>query len=243
MSRHHLAVYMTMGTIYGMDQALYKSVKYDGERDFTPICGWSTGPLVLAANKALGIKSVDDLIARAKANPGKLNYSTSGNGGPLHLATLAFLKATGTQMVHVPFNGGAPSVQAVVAGDVQITFGTPPSVLPMVQAGRLDGIAVTSLEPSPVVPGLPSVAQAGVKGFDFNIWYGLFGPANLPPEVVHKLFEASNKVLGDPEVQARMASTGSGVLRSKSPEEFAQWAKAEGKRLKQLAEQSGAQID
>lgn len=236
-------VYMTMGTIYGMDKVLYKSVKYDGARDFTAICGWATQPLVLATTKSLGVKSVQELVSRAKAEPGKLNYSTSGNGGVLHLATLAFMKATGTDMVHVPFSGGAASVQSVVAGDVQVTFGTAPSVLPMVRAGRIDGLAVSSLKATPAIPGLPSVAESGVPGFDFTVWYGLFGPAKLPPQVVQKLFEASNKALRDPAVQTRLNGTGSEAFISESPAQFEIWAKAEGRRLKELAEQSGAHID
>jgi tripartite-type tricarboxylate transporter receptor subunit TctC len=143
-------------------------------------------------------------------------------------------------MLHVPFKGGAPSIQAVGAGDVDMTFGTPPSVLPMVQGGKLRLVAVTTADRSPLFPELPSMKESGINDFDFSLWFGLYGPANLPPEVTKKLFEASNQVLNDPDVRSRLEKQGNVAWPSASAEEFKAWAINDGKKYKTLTERSGA---
>ncbi|BEP67133.1 MULTISPECIES: Bug family tripartite tricarboxylate transporter substrate binding protein [unclassified Variovorax] len=229
--------------LYGSDKLLYKSVKYDGARSFVPISRWSSAPMLLAVNKDVSAKTVQALIAEARQNPGKLAYSSSGAGVVTHLAGLSFEKAAGVQMLHVPYKGGAPSIQAVAAGDVQLTFGTPPSVLPMAQGQKLRVLAVTSGQRSPLFPDVPSVAEAGVKGYDYTFWFGLFGPAGLPPEVAQKLFDASVAALNDPEVKARMEKSGNESAPSKSLAEFRAWALAEGAKSKELTERSGASVE
>ena len=229
--------------LYGSDKLLYKRVKYDGARSFVPISRWSSAPMLLAVNKDVSAKTVQALIAEARQNPGKLAYSSSGAGVVTHLAGLSFEKAAGVQMLHVPYKGGAPSIQAVAAGDVQLTFGTPPSVLPMAQGQKLRVLAVTSGQRSPLFPDVPSVAEAGVKGYDYTFWFGLFGPAGLPPEVAQKLFDASVAALNDPEVKARMEKSGNESAPSKSLAEFRAWALAEGAKSKELTERSGASVE
>ncbi|MDP9912919.1 tripartite-type tricarboxylate transporter receptor subunit TctC [Variovorax boronicumulans] len=229
--------------LYGSDKLLYKSVKYDGAKSFVPISRWSSAPMLLAVNKDVSAKTVQALIAEARQNPGKLAYSSSGAGVVTHLAGLSFEKAAGVQMLHVPYKGGAPSIQAVAAGDVQLTFGTPPSVLPMAQGQKLRVLAVTSGQRSPLFPDVPSVAEAGVKGYDYTFWFGLFGPAGLPPEVAQKLFDASVAALNDPEVKARMEKSGNESAPSKSLAEFRAWALAEGAKSKELTERSGASVE
>jgi len=229
--------------LYGSDKLLYKSVKYDGAKSFVPISRWSSAPMLLAVNKDVSAKTVQALIAEARQNPGKLAYSSSGGGVVTHLAGLSFEKAAGVQMLHVPYKGGAPSIQAVAAGDVQLTFGTPPSVLPMAQGQKLRVLAVTSGQRSPLFPDVPSVAEAGVKGYDYTFWFGLFGPAGLPPEVAQKLFDASVAALNDPEVKARMEKSGNESAPSKSLAEFRAWALAEGAKSKELTERSGASVE
>ena len=229
--------------LYGSDKLLYKSVKYDGAKSFVPISRWSSAPMLLAVNKDVSAKTVQALIAEARQNPGKLAYSSSGAGVVTHLAGLSFEKAAGVQMLHVPYKGGAPSIQAVAAGDVQLTFGTPPSVLPMAQGQKLRVLAVTSGQRSPLFPDVPSVAEAGVKGYDYTFWFGLFGPAGLPPEVAQKLFDASVAALNDPEVKARMEKSGNESAPSKSLAEFRAWALAEGARSKELTGRSGASVE
>lgn len=226
--------------LYGSDKLLYKGVKYDGGRSFTPISRWSSAPMLLAVHKDVSARTVQELIAEARQNPGKLAYSSSGSGVVTHLAALSFEKAAGVNMLHVPFKGGAPSLQAVASGDVQLTFGTPPSVLPMAQGGKLRVLAVTSAQRSPLFPEIPSMSEAGVKGYDFTFWFGLFGPAGLPPEVAKKLFDASTAVLTDPEVKARMEKSGNEAAPSRSLAEFREWALAEGAKSKELTERSGA---
>jgi len=229
--------------LYGSDKLLYKAVKYDGAKSFVPISRWSSAPMLLAVNKDVSAKTVQALIAEARQNPGKLAYSSSGTGVVTHLAGLSFEKAAGVTMLHVPYKGGAPSIQAVAAGDVQLTFGTPPSVLPMAQGQKLRVLAVTSGQRSPLFPDVPSIAEAGVKGYDYTFWFGLFAPAGLPPEMAQKLFDASVAALNDPDVKARMERSGNESAPSKSLAEFRSWAAAEGAKSKELTERSGATVE
>ena len=231
------------GNLYGSDKLLYKAVKYDGAQSFVPISRWSSAPMLLAVNKDMSAKTVQALIAEARQNPGKLAYSSSGTGVVTHLAGLSFEKAAGVTMLHVPYKGGAPSIQAVAAGDVQLTFGTPPSVLPMAQGQKLRVLAVTSGQRSPLFPDVPSVAEAGVKGYDYTFWFGLFAPAGLPPEMAQKLFDASVAALNDPDVKARLEKSGNESAPSKSLAEFRTWALAEGAKSKELTERSGATVE
>ncbi|UUZ74158.1 tripartite tricarboxylate transporter substrate binding protein [Polaromonas sp. P1(28)-8] len=177
-------------------------------RDLTPVTKVSSSPLVIAANPAIGINSVQDLIARAKAAPGTLNYATSGNGSAPHLGAALFLQLTGVQMTHIPFRGGGPAIQSVIAGDTQLTFGTPPSVLPMVQAGRLRGLAVSTRERTALVPGIAGMAEAGLPEYSIEFWYGLFVPAGTPPAIVKKIFDAATVAMQQPSSQGRAGARG-----------------------------------
>lgn len=228
--------------LYGSDQILYKSAKYDGARNFTPISRWSSAPLLLAVRKDLPAQSVKDLVALARSAPDKLTYSSSGAGVITHLAALSFSQAAGVKMLHVPFKGGAPSVQAVAAGDVDVTFATPPSVLPMVQAGKMRLLAVTTQKRSPLFPQVPGLEESGVQDMDFTFSFGLFGPAGLPPEVVKKLFDASVQVLNDPDVKAQLEKQGNVAAPSESPEEYRTWILREGAESKALTARSGASL-
>ena len=190
-------------------------------RDLVPVGKVSFSPMVVAVNPALGINSLQDLIAEAKRNPGKLNYATSGNGAAPHLSAVLFSRMTGVDVVHVPFKGGGPAVQSVVAGDTQFTFATPPSVLPLVQSGRLRGLAVTTRARSSLVPQLPGMAEAGLPDFEMTFWYGFFVPVGTPPAVVKRLFDATATTLQQPEVRLAFAREGTEVSASKSPEDFA----------------------
>lgn len=236
-------LYMTSASHYGADKVLYKkNVNYDGTA-FTPIARWTRTPLILAVNSASGITSVQDLIARAKAKPGALTYATSGSGVAPHLAAVLFEKSAGIQMTHVPFKGGAPAVNAVASGDVLLTFGTPPSIIPLAKAGRIKMIAVTSTQRSQNFPTLPTLAEVGLTDFDYTFWFGLFGPAGLPKDVASKLADASAKALADKDLQSRLASGGNEVSPTTSITEFASWAESEGQRIKVLMQQSGASVD
>jgi tripartite-type tricarboxylate transporter receptor subunit TctC len=235
-------LYIATASLMGGDKVLYKNIRYQPS-DFVPITRLVAAPMVLVVNKDTGIKSVADLVAQAKAHPGALNYSSSGNGVITHLAGVYFTKLAGVQMTHVPFKGGAPSAQAVAAGDVQLTFGTAPSVKPMIDTGKAIAIAVTSGQRSSAHPQLPTIAEGGVKGYDLSAWYGLFAPAKTPPEIIDKLYAATAKVMANPELKRKFLAQGDEVSVSGSVAEFKEYAAREGKTGVDLAVSSGARID
>ena len=198
-------------------------------RDLLPITRVSSSPLVAAVNNALNINSLGELIAQAKKVPGKFNYASSGNGSAPHLSAVLFSRLAGLDMVHVPFKGGGPAVQSVVAGDTHVTFGTPPSVLPLAQAGRLKMLAVTSRERSPLVPGVPGMREAGLADFEMGFWYGFFMPVGTPPAVIRRVFDATQGVLQLPALVQALAREGTETVGSKSPEEFAAYVAEDAK--------------
>ena len=190
--------------------------------DLQPVTKVTTSPLVLAVYPGTGINSVQELIAKAKAASGALNYATSGNGSAPHLGASLFEQVAGVKMTHIPFRGGSPAIQSVIAGDTQLTFGTPPSVLPMVQAGRLRGLAVSAPEGSPLAPGLPGMREAGLPDYAIEFWYGFFVPAGTPPAIVQTIFEATRTAMQQPSVKAALAREGTDVSLSESPAQFAE---------------------
>ncbi|MBL8377080.1 MAG: tripartite tricarboxylate transporter substrate binding protein [Burkholderiales bacterium] len=190
-------------------------------RDLLPVTRVSTSPLVVAVNPALKVATLAELIALARRQPGKLNYATSGNGSAPHLAAVLFARLAGVDMVHVPYKGGGPAVQSVVAGDTQLTFGTPPSVLPMIEAKRLIALASTSRSRSPLVPGVPGMSEAGLPDYEISFWYGLFFPAATPLPIARRLHEATARVLESAELRQALAREGTETVGSRSPEDFA----------------------
>jgi len=229
--------------LYGSDQILYRNVTYDGAKSFVPISRWSSAPMLLAVNKDFPANTAQELIAFARQSPGKLSYASSGIGVATHLAALSFARAAGISMLHVPFKGGAPALLAVASGDVQLAFGTPPSVLPMAQGGKLRVLAVTSEARSPMFPDIPGMAEIGVKGYDQTFWFGLFGPAGLPTDIAQKLFDASVIALDDPQVQAKLAKSGNEAKPSASLAEFREWAMAEGRKAKESILRHGVTME
>jgi tripartite-type tricarboxylate transporter receptor subunit TctC len=211
--------------------------------DLVPVTKVSTSPLLIVVNPATGITSIKELVAVAKKNPGKLNYATSGVGSAPHFGAALFSQVAGVEMVHVPFKGGSPAVVSLVAGDTQLSFATPPSVLPMVKAGRLRALAVTNPERSPLMPEVPGMVEAGVPEFSIAFWYGIFVPAGTPPGIVKQLFDAITVAAQKPEVKATLAREGTEVALSKSPEEFAAFLAEDAKLWVRLAKESGATAD
>ncbi|HEU4352685.1 MAG TPA: tripartite tricarboxylate transporter substrate binding protein [Burkholderiales bacterium] len=212
-------------------------------KDLVPVSKVSSSPLILAVNPAVPASSVKELIAHAKQNPGKLNFATSGNGSAPHLAAVLFVRLAGVDMVHVPYKGGAPAVQSVLAGDTQLSFATPPSVLPLVQAGRLRALAITSRTATPLIPGVPGMAEAGVPDYEIGFWYGFFVPAGTPPDIVRRLFEATSQVLKASETAKILAREGTETAGSASPEEFAMFLAEDAKLWARLVKESGAKAD
>jgi tripartite-type tricarboxylate transporter receptor subunit TctC len=212
-------------------------------KDLAPVTKLTSSPLVIAAGPASGITSVQDLIAKAKKAPGTLNYATSGNGSAPHLGAALFTQLTGVQMQHIPFRGGSLAIQSVIAGDTQLTFGTPPSVLPMVEAGRLKGLAVSTRERTPLVPGVPGMAEAGLPDYAIEFWYGFFVPAGTPPAVIRRLFEASATAMQQPHVKAALAREGTDVTLSASPEQFAAFLNDDAKFWVKLVKEAGVKLE
>ena len=163
-----------------VNPVINKNLGYVPERDFIPVTKVTSSPLVVAVHPSLPVRTLAELIAYAKQNPGKLNYGSSGNGSAPHMAAVLFSRVAGVEMMHVPFKGGGPAAQSLLAGDVQLSFATPPSVLPLVQAGRLRGLAITTRAASPSIPGLPGMEEAGLRGYDLTFWYGFFVPTGTP---------------------------------------------------------------
>ena len=212
-------------------------------RDLLPVTRVTTSPLVLAVNPATGIMSVRDLISRARAAPGALNYATAGNGSAPHLGGALFLQVAGVQMTSIPFRGGAPAIQSVVAGDTQLTFGTPPSVLPMVQAGRLRAIAVTARERTPLVPGVPGMVEAGLPDYAIDFWYGLFVPVGTPAAIVRRIFDAATVAMQQPHVRVALAREGTDVALSASPEDFTAFLAEDAKFWIKLVKDAGVKLE
>lgn len=208
-----------------------------------PVAKLTASPLVVAANPQLGIKTIPELVEYAKKNPGKVNFAHAGMGSAPHLGGVLFNQLAGTDLVGIPFKGGAPSVQSVIAGDTQVTFATPPSVLPQIKGGRLVGLGVTTTERFPLVPELPGMKEAGLPGYKMDFWYGLFVPAGTPPEIVKKLFDATSVALQRPEVKAALAREGTDVSASASPADFAAFVKDENRFWAKLARDSGAKAE
>ena len=212
-------------------------------RDLAPISKVTASPLVVAVHPSLGISTLKDMIAYLKQNPGKVNFASSGNGAAPHLAAVLFMRLAGVDMVHVPYNGGAPAVQSLVAGDTQFYFATPPSVLQLVNAGRLRALAVTSRERTPLVPGVPGMAEAGLPDYEISFWYGFFVPAGTPAAAIKRLYEETSKVLALPEISRSLARDGTETAGSKSPEEFSAFLAEDAKLWARLVRDSGVKAD
>ena len=212
-------------------------------QSLVPVSKLTASPLVVAANPQTGIKSIPELIEYAKKNPGKVNFAHAGMGSAPHLGGVLFNQLAGVELVGIPFKGGAPSVQSVIAGDTQVTFATPPSVLPQIKGGRLVGLGVTTTDRFALVPDLPGMKEAGLPAYKMDFWYGFFVPQGTPPEIVKKLFDATQVALQKPEVKAALAREGTDISASASPADFAEFIKAENRFWAKLAKDSGAKAD
>jgi tripartite-type tricarboxylate transporter receptor subunit TctC len=208
-----------------------------------PISKVSNSPLVIATNPSTGINSIAELIAIAKKDPGKLNFASAGNGSAPHLGGVLFNQVAGVNLVNVPFKGGAPAMQSVIAGDTQVTFATPPSVLPFIKSGRLRGLAVTTTERTSLVPDLPGMKEAGLPGYKLEFWYGIFAPAGTPPDVVKKLYDATIVAMQRPEMKIALAREGTDVSVSSSPADFAAFVKEDSKFWGKLAKDAAVKMD
>jgi tripartite-type tricarboxylate transporter receptor subunit TctC len=192
---------------YTVNPSLYK-LKFDPQNDITPIVQVSTGPMVLVANPKLGLKTVADLVAMAKAKPGRLNYGSSGTGSVLHLAGALFAERAGIEMTHIPYKGGMAAMNDLLGGQVDIYFAASATAMPQVKSNRAVALGVTSAKRVPALPDVPAIAETGYPGYDVTLWYGLIGPKGMPAPLVQKINEAVNKILTDPETASKLEIDG-----------------------------------
>ena len=217
-------------------------VPYDPQRDFVPITLTARAPNVLAVHPSLPARSVRELIALAKARPGELNYATSGVGSTPHLTAALFTSMAQVKMVHVPYKGGPPATTDVVAGQVPIGFAPIPSFAPHVASGRLRGLAVTSLQRSPLLAGVPTVHEAGLTGFEMSPWFGVLAPAATPPEIAAKLNGELVRVLRTPDIAQQFAAQGVEAAYS-TPDEFAAVVRADLQKWGRVIAEAGIKGD
>ena len=218
------------------------NVSYDLKKDFTAIGQLLYGSNVLAVRPSLPVKSVQELIAYAKANPDKLLYGSPGNGTSLHLSMEIFKQMTGTQMQHVPFKDAQQAVTAVISGQVDLQFENSGAIVPHVKAGRVRALAVSTAKRSPALPEVPTVAEAGVAGFEVTTWSGFVGPAGLPKEVIARLNAELNRALSLPSVIEKFTSLGYETAKT-TPEQFDELIQKEAVRWSRVVRAVGARVD
>ncbi len=225
-----------------INQNLYPDSGYDPLKQLAPIALFATSPLVLVVHPSVPARSVGELIALAKAKPNSLNHGSGGNGSPAHLAAELFKAMTGTKMTHVPFKGVAPSVTAVIAGQIDVTFASVAAVLPQVKAERLRALAVSTPKRSQIAPELPTVAEAGVPGYEVTTWFGLFGPIAMPKDIVAKLNGEVARVLALADVRERLFNEGAETTRL-SVEEFNAFVRADEARWAKVIKSAGIKAE
>ena len=222
--------------------SLYRQLAYDPERDFIPVSLAGTSAMMLVANSDLPASSPAELIALAKSKPGQINIASAGNGSPSHLAGALFKQMAGIDIVHVPYKGAPPALTDVIGGRVQLYISGLPPALPLVASGKVKPIAVTTSKRSPAAPNVPTLAEAGLAGYDVMLWYGLFAPAGVPDVVVTRLNRAIVKALASPPVKEKFAAQGVDPTSS-SAADFRELTRTEGAKWRRLIEGSGIKVD
>ena len=230
-------------THHAINKALYKKLPYDPDKDFAPVTRVATGPLVVVVNNNVPINNLKELIAYAKANPNKLFNANSGNGSSPHLAAVDFMAIAGVQFTSVQFKGGGPAAQSLLAGDTQVMFATPPTVMGFIRGGRMRPLAISTRANSPSVPGIPGTAEAGLPEYNHSFSFGLYVPAGTPAAIIKRLQEAALKGLSKPEIREKIANQGMDATPSRSPEEFAAENKVEGPMWEKVVKDSGARVE
>src|SRR5215831_8153170 len=225
-------------TTHGIGPHLYASLPYDPVKDFAPIILVAKLPLIMVVNAELPARSVNDVIALAKAKPGQLAFSSSGNGGAPHLTGELFKLVTGTDLLHVPYRGSGPAVVDLVAGRVAIMFDAAPSLLPFITAGKLRVLAAASAQRHRLMPDVPTLAELGYPRMDVSLWYGISGPADTPRPIVRLLNAELVKILDMPDVRKSLADQGADI-KSGTPEDFGAFMRDEQARWGTVVKQAG----
>ncbi len=235
-------ILMATVATHALNPLIAKKKPYDPVADFEPVSLLAIVPNVLVVNPNFPAKDVKELVALLKANPGKYNYASSGNGTPLHLSGELFKTLSGTQMTHVPYRGSGPALTDVVAGQVPIMFDNLPSASEFIKAGTLRGLAVTTKERAPSFPDMPTIAEGGLAGYETYTWNALFAPKGTPKAVVDRLNAEAVKALQDPTLQARLRDFSATVVGS-TPETLAAHVKAELAKWEPVVREAGIQVD
>jgi len=233
---------MGNNSILATNESLYKHLNYIPEKDFIPITLIGTQANILIVNPDVPAHSLKELIALAKAQPGKINFASSGYGAAAHLAGELFKAEAKIDIIHVPYKGAAPALQDVIAGHNQMMFATAASVMGHIESGRVRALAVTTLKRTAALPDIPTMDEAGLKGFDASTWHGLVAPAGTPPQVIATLHDAAVKALQEPAVQASLGKLGVDIVGN-TPQEFQAYIKNEIPKWTAIVRASGATLD
>ena len=231
----------TIGT-HAINVSAYAKMPYDAMKDFTPIVALATMANVAIVNPATPVHTIQEFIAHARANPGKLNFGSPGNGSSAHMTGEMFSQVNGLTLQHVPYKGSAPAMMDLMAGRIDIMFDNIPLPLQHIKTGKLRALAVTSAQRSAVLPDMPTLGEAGIKGFDVSSWYGIYAPAGLPREMVQKLNAAFNEALRTPEIREQLTAQGWTVTGG-TPEQFAAFAKGEMDRWATVVKAANVRVE
>ncbi len=233
---------LATGSILAINQHLYKNVGYDSEKDFEPISVIGTQTNVLYVHPSVPARSLAELIALARANPGKLNFGSGGNGTPAHLAGELLKIEAKLEMTHVAYRGTGPALQDVIAGHIQTAFSPATPLVSHVQSGAIRPLAVTTLARTSILPNVPTIAESGFPGFEATTWHGLVAPVGTPKDVVATLHRAMNETLNDPEIRKALTNLGVDVVGN-TPEEFRAYIRSEIPKWAGIVRASGAKLE
>ncbi len=217
-------------------------IPYDSQKDFSPIILLATAPSVVAVNATSPFKTIQEMTAFAKQNPGKLNYASNGNGSSAQIATVIYESMAGVDLVHIPYKGLAPALSDLLAGQVQLMFSSTVAILPHIQAGKLRALAVTSAKRSPLLPNIPTLAESGLPGYEAGSWYGLLAPAGTPNDVILRLNQEAGKALSQSRVKESLVTEGAEVIGG-SPQDFARYIRIEYTRIGRLLKEGRLQVN
>ncbi|MGH8701107.1 MAG: Bug family tripartite tricarboxylate transporter substrate binding protein [Burkholderiales bacterium] len=231
----------TPNITFGANPSLMKKMPFDSERDLVPVSQVTVVTMVLSLHPSVPARSVKQLIVLAKARPGELNFGSAGNASANHLATAKFMQMSGAKLTHVPYQGGGPAVISLVSGETSILFATIPSAIQHIQSGRLRGLAVSRAQRNPALPDVPTVAEAGVPGYEAIEWNGVMVPASTPPAIVRRIHQALSKALAAPAMKERIVGVGAEVVGS-SPEEFTAFIKSEFSAWARVIKETGITV-
>jgi tripartite-type tricarboxylate transporter receptor subunit TctC len=231
-----------VSTTHVISPHLYRQMPYDALGDFAPVMKIAEGPYVLVVHPSLGVKSVKELVALAKSRPGRIDYASSGNGSSQHLVGALFAQSAGAPLNHVPYKGSGQAMQDLVGGQVKVGFVGAPNAVPYLSTGKLRALGVTTIRRSPDLPGIPTIDEAGVPGFDATLWLGLLAPPGTSPEILARIREGVSRTLSTPEAKKMVAAAGVEVSLG-SGDEFAAFMKAEFERWGKVVRETGATVN